>query len=165
MIAANERGTYPFDVAGKQALLEQVAEAMTALAGLAQADLLTQPEAELLQQDLAELRDKVQAYRTREMEITVMVPCYAPMPLPHPAELSMTRVNDRIALLRQLATQQALSENVIRPIIDELRLDIAALNGPANLQGLPEGQRAAAATARRAAEQALADIEQRLAAE
>lgn len=162
MIAANERGSYPFDAAGKQALMAQAAAALAALDGLARGGLLTQPETELLKKDLAELQDRVQAYRPTEMQLAT---CYAPMPPRNPAEQGMIRVNDRIDLLRQLAEQQVISQSAILPVIDALRVDIAALNAPANLQRLPEGQRAAAEQSRAAAEQALTQIERKLAAE
>jgi hypothetical protein len=102
-IASGKRGDYPFDVAGKNRLLEDLKKAEADVADLQKTKLITQPEAGLLLKDLGTLTTGVQAKRPTEMK---MATCYEPMMI-QPGHDSLTRLSDRLPLLEKLAAAEA----------------------------------------------------------
>ncbi|MHC4506214.1 MAG: hypothetical protein ACYTFI_23205 [Planctomycetota bacterium] len=117
------RFSYPFDAKGKEKLLADLAAAGRDVATLERAELLSAPEAGLLTKDLATLTRGVRMKRPTEMRRAT---CYKPMMFV-PARESLKRLEDRMALLEELAAQGEVREVVVRRSLVRVARDILRL--------------------------------------
>jgi len=146
--ASGAKGQYPFDAAGKKALLADLVDRAKDLAGLAAAGLLTAPEAQLLTGDLARLTAGVQAKRPTEMK---MATCYKPMRVLRPTHETMIRIVDRVALLRNVADAKKLHPAAISKALVAIEADLTVLADEKLTARLsPEEQKTAAAASKAA---------------
>lgn len=147
VVAGGGKGPYPFDAAGKKALLADLAARAKDVTGLAAAGLLAAAESDLLKRELVRLAYGVQAKRPTEMK---MATCYKPMRV-RPAYESMIRVVDRAGLLRKLAEGDKLHPAAIEKILAAIRGDLATL-ADQKLTGTlsPDEQKTAAAASKAA---------------
>jgi len=140
-VASGKRGAYPFDKAGKRALLNAIQEAGRGLDTLASTEKLNETEVKLLQLELARLTEGVQAKRPTEMK---MATCYEPMVM-RPAHDSMKRLEARLPLLRSLAASRSFKPEVAAKALTTIEKDIATLSDEKKTAGLSEQERVQAA--------------------
>lgn len=114
------RFSYPFDAKGKTKLLADLAASGRDVETLERVGLLSGPEAGLLTKDLATLARGVQMKRPTEMRRAT---CYKPMMFV-PARESMKRLEDRMALLEELAAQGKVKEEVARRVLMRVARDV-----------------------------------------
>ncbi len=122
-IGAGERGPHPFDRAGKDALLTQLETSKLTVDGLQAGGLLSAPEAGLLKADVDALILAVGKKRPTEMEGAT---CYRPM-MVVPMRDSGRRLEQRLPLLEQLATQGTLNAAVVERVLTQIEADIAVV--------------------------------------
>jgi hypothetical protein len=123
-IAAQPRGSYPFDEAGKKRLLAAIDEATGNLEVLRAARHLSDGEAGLLAQDLAAIRDGVQEKLPTEMRNTM---CYAATVLPLPARSSAATLQARLSLLEKMAAQEKIAPEVLEKILPTIEGEMRVL--------------------------------------
>ena len=122
-VAAGRRGAYPFDAAGKKAMLEALARAGNDVEALARQGLVTSPEASLLAKDLQRLTLGVQAKRPTEMQ---MATCYRPMML-RPGRESLRRLSERLPLLERMASAKVVHREVLARVASQMQRDLDTL--------------------------------------
>ena len=125
-VASGERGAYPFDQQGKEALLAKLEASSATLQALHGRGLLNAPEAGLLDADVGTLMVAVQAKRASELELAT---CYRPM-MVSPARDSAERLGSRLPLLEQLAASQVLHPEVVERVLVQVEADIAGVLTP-----------------------------------
>lgn len=156
-IASGKRGSYPFDLQGMKRVIEEIEKARAEVLLLPRQKLLSEPEAALLEKDLARLAQGVEAKRpTEAMDAT----CYKPMVL-SPARSSLERLRERLPLLERLAASDALQPRVVRKLLASARADLDALKSSQETLETA-GERAKAVKTMRSAEEALRRIDSRL---
>lgn len=134
-VTAGQRGQYPFDKAGKQRLLERLARAGDDVGALQREGEISAGEAGLWKQDLEQLAARVREYRPAEMRSAT---CYEPMPLPIPAQSSLTRLQARLPFLQQLASAGRLDPEVTRKVLRQIEEDLAVLQRDGELVRLTD---------------------------
>lgn len=117
-VAAGRRGDYPFDKAGRDALLSRLAAAPKAVDALAGRGLLPAPAAELLKSEIAALERGVQSKRPTEM---MDATCYKPMRF-EPWRDGAKRLAERVDALERLAA----AGTVAPALLDRVRAAIAS---------------------------------------
>jgi hypothetical protein len=152
---AGERFDYPFDAAGKKALLDALAKADADLGKLRDAGLLGEPETAFLGSELAQLTQGVRMKRPTEMK---MASCYDPMTLPTPAEQGLKNLEERLPLLEKMAEEKILNLGVSSLVFHTVNRDLAELAKPDAARSLSEADRARAAELSKAAEVVLPRI-------
>jgi len=152
-IAENKRGIYPFaDDKEKTKFCERLDQAVVACERLSNAKLLTPAEAGLLARGLKDLMARVREFRPKTMQ---MVTCYEAMPH-QPATASVARLQERLALLEQLAGQTTVQQAVLSRVLTGIEADLAVLaSEPATTDAAKT--RDAAATALRTIKTKLSD--------
>jgi len=158
VVAGGGKGPYPFDKAGKKALLADLAARAKDVTGLAAAGLITATESSLLKRELVRLTYGVQAKRPSEMK---MATCYKPMWV-RPAYESMIRVVDRAGLLRKLAEGDKLHPAAVEKILAAMEGDLAALADEKLTGKLSGDEQKTAAAAAKAAHAAIDRIKARV---
>ncbi len=148
---------YPFDEAGKTALLEDLDKSENLVAKLRRKALLSEVEAGLLRQDVATLRAGVQAKRPTEMQAAT---CYQPRMLT-PRQDALHSLAPRVELLEGLAAQEALQPEVVVRVLEQVRKDLAALTSGEG-KSLDPTQQAQADDVQQRVEAALAAIDTRI---
>jgi hypothetical protein len=123
-IAANRRGAYPFDEAGKTRLTGRLFGAKALLDALAKRGEVTASEAGLLADIANELAGAVSAFRPTGRE---SVSCYSPRPLPDEKKLSLTRLEARLPLLEKLGRDGKLRPEVVRAALASVERDLRQL--------------------------------------
>ena len=124
-VGSGRRGSYPFNARGKQRLLDELTTVTTNLKKLQDAQVLTAPEAGLLEKELVLLTQRVNAMRpTEERDAT----CYMPVRLA-PINDSFDRLADRLPLLCDYADSEDIRPEVLAKTLDTIEADLAVLDG------------------------------------
>ncbi|HEY3354005.1 MAG TPA: hypothetical protein VGQ83_12205 [Polyangia bacterium] len=144
-VGSGQRGPYPFDRKGKQRLELRLFEDDGLIDRLATAGELTPSEAGLLQKELPDLRDAVAAMRPTELR---NVTCYSPRPLPDPVRQSLTRLEQRLPLLEQLARSAKLRPEVARVVLATIERDLETVERERPLGAYPAKERPKVAAVR-----------------
>jgi hypothetical protein len=162
-VASGKRGDYPFDEKGKASLLASLETTDADLKLLRDKNLLTEPEAALLREDLTALAGGVEAKRPTELRNAT---CYEPVAIPIPVAQSAGRLAARLPLLKSLATGATIHPEAARVALATLEADVKLLDEPGALDKIkiPES-RVQARQSRDAARSALDGIRLRLAPE
>ncbi len=151
-IAANKKGAYPFNRAGRKKLLGDLQTAQSNADALAKRKLITPGEAALLKTDLQNLARKVSAFRPTEMR---MATCYEPMPMSIPASHSLKRLQARLPILKKLAAAKRLHPRVLAKVLTKVESDVRILEDPAQRGRLSVSKQA---TAKKLAASARAEL-------
>jgi hypothetical protein len=124
-IGSGERGAFPFDRAGKEALLAKLEASKAQVHAIQARGLLSAPEASLLRADVDTIVRAVQGKRPTEME---MATCYKPM-MVTPTRDSAQRIEQRLPLLEQLAGEGVLHPEVVERVLQSVEADISTILG------------------------------------
>jgi hypothetical protein len=122
-IASGAKGRYPFDKAGKERVLRELAESQASCDVLRKAGQLTATEATLMKQRLARLHSAVSGFRHTEFRAS----CYRPFARVPPASLSLSRLAARLPHLRRLTTGRRLHHGVVKKILAGVATDLMVL--------------------------------------
>jgi hypothetical protein len=123
-IAASQAGSYPFDAAGKEALLKNLGTARERVDELRQAQRIDAATAELLSDDLSYLRSAVNEFRAKPGPGQREATCYEPMPIPSRAP-SLDRLERRLPLISRMVTAARVDPEVWRKVIARLEAEVA----------------------------------------
>jgi hypothetical protein len=122
VVAAGARGEYPFDDDGKKKLLARIGAAGKDIDALADAHLLSNTEATLLQTELVRLTQSVEAMRTTGERGWS---CYLVWGPHVELDESRQRLADRVPLLKKLAVSERLQPQVLQMIIEGAQQELA----------------------------------------
>ncbi len=123
-VASQPSGSYPFDRAGKKKLLADIDAAGQVARKLAESGRITKPEADLLVTELTILRQRVAAFRSKEMQ---MATCYEPRLL-RPIDETKDRLKQRLTALDHLTTQKSIHPEVLALVRTDIERDMAKLD-------------------------------------
>jgi len=123
-VTSGSRGSYPFDEAGKQSLLDELHARFADIDKLTDARQLCDAEATLLKEELRRLDSGVCAFRTTEMQGAT---CYLPF-YRAPGDENLERLTLRLPLLEQLADSQRLQPKAMDKIVATFEADLEAAN-------------------------------------
>jgi hypothetical protein len=123
-IAASPAGSYPFDAAGKAALLKDLLTAGERVDELLKEKRIDAATAELLRDDLSYLRSAVNELRAKPGPGQLEASCYEPMPMPSRAP-SLDRLERRLPLVSRMLTTARLDPDVVRKVIARLEAEVA----------------------------------------
>lgn len=144
-VASGKRGPYPFNAAGKKALLADLQARANDVDALAESGRLTAPEADLLKKGLDRLARGVARKRPVELR---MATCYKPMPPLTWPPYSLKRIEERLPLLARLADSKVLHAAVVAKALAGVEADLKTLAAPDALKNAKDRQRAAQTIAR-----------------
>jgi hypothetical protein len=160
-IAASKPYSYPFDEAGQKTLLLRLAQAGRDADTLLKAELLSAPEAALLQKESEALVERVRRFRPTELR---NAECYKPMVF-FPARESAARLAERLPLLEKMAAAGRVQPAALRKVLAAVERDLAALDRESDLQQLDAAERAAAEQTREAVKAEVEKLRKLLAGE
>ncbi len=121
-VAQAPPGSYPFDEATKKRLLAGLEQARRLARRLVQSGRLSPAEGKVVLAELESLAQAVRSYRPVEMK---RLSCYFRRGLP-PKVARRGRLRSRLELLRKLARQGTVREEVLRLVEGRLQADLAA---------------------------------------
>ncbi len=116
---------------------KHIEDAKKAIERLAEAQLLSEAEAGLLNGEVEQIHQAI--YRDPPTDATVT--CYAPIPFVPPAEESCDRLEKRLPLLKKIAAADRVKAMVLSKVLDTVEQDIAVLADEDEIKKLkPEQQ-------------------------